>query len=165
MVRKYPWEAECDAAVYIRLLNTYSGHIALDDDARNRLFQGITDLIETEFGGSIVKQYPTVLYVARASDRGLTVLQGSGGFSRPCGNDLLGVPAWRPQRVRKPCSLSGPGTRASLFLRGGLGEIHLETTARLDPSLAALAHGYARQIGDHGFHHAARLGVVRRYAG
>ncbi|MBA2346372.1 MAG: class I SAM-dependent methyltransferase [Rubrobacter sp.] len=68
MVRKYPWEAEYDAAGYIRLLNTYSGHIALDDDARNRLFRGITDLIEAEFDGRIVKQYLTVLYVANAEN-------------------------------------------------------------------------------------------------
>ena len=26
-VRKYPWEAEYDAASYVRLLSTYSGHL------------------------------------------------------------------------------------------------------------------------------------------
>lgn len=65
-VRKYPWEAEYDAADYIRLLSTYSGHINLDDDSRRRLFRGIADLIDAEFGGSIVKRYVSVLYLAHA---------------------------------------------------------------------------------------------------
>jgi hypothetical protein len=45
-------------------LNTYSGHRSLSDDARERLFRGIADLIDGRFGGSIVKGYLTTLYVA-----------------------------------------------------------------------------------------------------
>lgn len=65
-VRKYPWEAEYDSAGYTRLLSTYSGHINLDDDSRRRLLRGIADLIDTKFGGCVVKGYMTVLYVAHA---------------------------------------------------------------------------------------------------
>lgn len=65
-VRKYRWDAEYDTASYIRLLSTYSGHIYLDGDARERLFRGIAELIDTKFGGRIIKGYLTVLYVARA---------------------------------------------------------------------------------------------------
>jgi SAM-dependent methyltransferase len=65
-VRKYRWDAEYDTAGYIRLLRTYSGHINLDSDARESLFRGIAELIDTEFGGRIIKGYLTVLYVARA---------------------------------------------------------------------------------------------------
>jgi SAM-dependent methyltransferase len=65
-VRKYRWDAEYDAASYIRLLSTYSGHISLDGDARERLFRGIGELIDAEFGGRIIKGYLAVMYVARA---------------------------------------------------------------------------------------------------
>jgi SAM-dependent methyltransferase len=65
-VRKYRWDAEYDTASYIRLLSTYSGHINLDGDARERLFGGIAELIDAEFGGRIIKGYLTVLHVARA---------------------------------------------------------------------------------------------------
>jgi SAM-dependent methyltransferase len=49
----------------IRLLSTYSGHINLDSTARERLFRGIAELIDAEFGGRIIKGYLSVLYVAR----------------------------------------------------------------------------------------------------
>lgn len=65
-VRKYRWDAEYDAVSYLRLLGTYSGHIALDDATRQRLFDGISRLIDESFGGRIVKSYTTVLYLARA---------------------------------------------------------------------------------------------------
>jgi SAM-dependent methyltransferase len=67
-VRKYRWDAEYDTDSYIRLLSTYSGHINLEGAARERLFRGIAELIDAEFGGRIIKGYLTVLYVARAGN-------------------------------------------------------------------------------------------------
>ena len=64
-VRKYRWDAAYDAGSYIRVLNTYSSHRDLDSAARERLFQGIAELIDAEFGGCIIKGYLSVLYVAR----------------------------------------------------------------------------------------------------
>jgi SAM-dependent methyltransferase len=64
-VRQYRWDACYDASSYVRLLSTYSDHLALTSDARERLFAGITELIDTRFGGRIAKGYLTVLYVAR----------------------------------------------------------------------------------------------------
>ena len=46
------------------MLNTYSGHRSLGDDARERLFGGIADLVDERFGGHIVTGYLTILYVA-----------------------------------------------------------------------------------------------------
>ena len=63
--RKYSWEAVYDTAGYLRLLSTYSGHINLEVEVRERLFRGIADLIDGEFGGRISKGYATVLYLAR----------------------------------------------------------------------------------------------------
>ena len=63
--RQYRWDETYDAAGYLRVLNTYSGHRGLSYDARERLFRGITDLIDGRFGGRIVKGYLTTLDVAR----------------------------------------------------------------------------------------------------
>src|SRR5829696_7110596 len=66
----------------------------------------------------------------------------------------LGAPGRQQTPTRSP--------RSSLFVRdSALGERHLETATRLRSALAALAHGHARQLGDQGLDHAARLGVVR----
>ena len=62
--RNYRWDETYDAEGYLRVLNTYSGHRSLNDDARERLFRGIADLIDNRFGGRIVKGYLTTLYVA-----------------------------------------------------------------------------------------------------
>ncbi len=63
-VRRYPWAARYDAASYLRLINTYSNHLALPSNRRQRLYEGIRTMIDNEFGGEIAKQYLTVLYVA-----------------------------------------------------------------------------------------------------
>jgi SAM-dependent methyltransferase len=62
--RQYRWDETYDAAGYLRVLNTYSGHRSLSRDTRDRLFRGIADLIDEMFGGTIVKGYLTTLYVA-----------------------------------------------------------------------------------------------------
>jgi SAM-dependent methyltransferase len=67
--RQYPWHAEYDAPTYARLIGTYSDHLALADDVRARLLDGIATLIDTRFGGRITKHYVADLYVARAINR------------------------------------------------------------------------------------------------
>ena len=62
--RQYRWDETYDATGYLRVLDTYSGHRSLSDDAHGRLFRGIAGLIDERFGGSIVKGYLTTLYVA-----------------------------------------------------------------------------------------------------
>lgn len=61
--RRYQWEAEYDAASYIRLLRTYSDHIRQRPERRERLLAGVAELITTRFGGRITKGYLTNLYV------------------------------------------------------------------------------------------------------
>jgi len=63
--RSYRWDESYDAEGYLRVLNTYSGHRGLNQASRERLFRGISGLIENRFGGRIVKGYLTTLYVAR----------------------------------------------------------------------------------------------------
>jgi SAM-dependent methyltransferase len=64
-VHRYSWSARHDAANYVRLLGTYSDHRRLSPDVRERLFAGIVELIDTRFGGSVVKNYCSVLHLAR----------------------------------------------------------------------------------------------------
>ncbi|HEU4785612.1 MAG TPA: methyltransferase domain-containing protein [Ktedonobacterales bacterium] len=63
-VRRYPWVAHYDAVDYVNQLATYSDHLALPADRRQRLQDGIANVIDGEFGGEIAKQYLAVLYVA-----------------------------------------------------------------------------------------------------
>lgn len=65
--RDYRWDETYDAAGYLSVLNTYSGHRSLTNHARERLFHGIADLIDRQFGGSITKGYLTTLYLAHTS--------------------------------------------------------------------------------------------------
>ncbi|SDG22813.1 Ubiquinone/menaquinone biosynthesis C-methylase UbiE [Lentzea fradiae] len=60
---RYEWELAYDTAAYVDLINTYSNHIALPD--RDRLVAGVAELIDTRFGGRIVKRYLTQLALAR----------------------------------------------------------------------------------------------------
>ena len=59
--RVYPWTQTYSSEQYIKLLGTYSGHIALPDKNRGLLFDGIVDLIEARYGGRITKHYEAVL--------------------------------------------------------------------------------------------------------
>jgi len=52
-----------------RMLDTYSGHIALGKETRARLDAGISRLIQEGYGGRIVKGSATTLYVARKGGR------------------------------------------------------------------------------------------------
>ncbi len=63
-VRRYPWVAHYDAMSYVRLINTYSDHLMIPSDRRQRLNEGTAHMIDTEFDGEIAKHYLTVLHVA-----------------------------------------------------------------------------------------------------
>ena len=59
--RVYPWSQTYSSEQYIKLLGTYSGHIALPDKNKRLLFEGITNLIETKYNGQVTKHYEAVL--------------------------------------------------------------------------------------------------------
>jgi SAM-dependent methyltransferase len=64
-VRCYPWMQEYTREQHLRLLNTYSGHHALEEPRRNRLFGEIGALIDRDFGGVVQRPYLSVLYIGR----------------------------------------------------------------------------------------------------
>jgi len=59
--RVYPWTQTYSSEQYIKLLSTYSDHIALPDENRNLLFEGIVNLVETRYNGQVTKHYEAVL--------------------------------------------------------------------------------------------------------
>ena len=63
-VRKFPWLARYSTEQYLGLLNTYSDHLRLPEEDRNRLFESLTEVIE-KYGGYIEKPYLAVLYAAQ----------------------------------------------------------------------------------------------------
>ncbi len=63
--RVYGWTANYSAEQYIKLIGTYSDHIALPEFNRTHLFDGIADLIDKNYGGSITKHYETALAFRR----------------------------------------------------------------------------------------------------
>lgn len=68
LVKQYPWAKAYSTESYLRLLNTYSDHLALDERKRQKLFEGIGELIEREYGGIITRPYLSVLYIAQKID-------------------------------------------------------------------------------------------------
>ena len=64
--RVYPWAQTYSSEQYIKLLNTYSDHIALPDENRLPLFDGIVNLIETKYDGQITKHYAAFLDLRKA---------------------------------------------------------------------------------------------------
>ena len=76
--RHYVWDVTYTADDYIAVLNTYSGHRALDDDRRERLLARIHRRIEARPEGTVRKTYLGMLYVAERVD----AYQGHGGTGR-----------------------------------------------------------------------------------
>lgn len=64
--RSYEWDQAYSTGEYIDTLLTYSGHRAMTADAQQGLLDCIADLIDTRYGGAIVKRYLNRLYVAAA---------------------------------------------------------------------------------------------------
>jgi SAM-dependent methyltransferase len=62
---RYEWEQAYDTDAYADLLLTYSNHIALP--ARDQLIADIRQLIDTRYGGRVVKRYLTQLTTAETA--------------------------------------------------------------------------------------------------
>lgn len=65
----HPWSWTLSATEYAGLLRTHSPHAALDPEAREQLLTGISDLVNTEFGGHVTEHYVALLALARTRCR------------------------------------------------------------------------------------------------
>ena len=61
---EYPWSQSYTTHQYLDLLDTYSDHRLLPDEAKRLLYEQIAQAINAQ-GGSIVKSYVAVLYLAQ----------------------------------------------------------------------------------------------------
>jgi SAM-dependent methyltransferase len=64
-LRRFMWERTYDTALYLDVLQTYSGHLAMTQAAREGLFTCIRDLLDSRYGGKVQKAYLCDLIVAR----------------------------------------------------------------------------------------------------
>ena len=62
--KRFPWSMCYTSSQYLGLLNTYSDHISLPMETRQRLFQAIGNMIE-KYGGSFERPYVAVLFIAQ----------------------------------------------------------------------------------------------------
>lgn len=67
-VEQYDWELVYDAEGYLALLDTFSGHIAMTDAQRDRLYGEIRDRLADRPDGRLRRHYGAVLHVARRTD-------------------------------------------------------------------------------------------------
>jgi SAM-dependent methyltransferase len=65
MVRRFDWEIRYTAESYIRLLDTFSGHIAMEPWQRDRLYGEIRRRLADRPDGQLRRHWGTVLNVAR----------------------------------------------------------------------------------------------------
>jgi SAM-dependent methyltransferase len=64
-IRRYVWEKCYSAEEYIALLNTFSGHISMDDRKRERLYREIRERIGRRPVPRIQRHWYAILHVAR----------------------------------------------------------------------------------------------------
>ena len=65
VTRRFQWETRYSAADYIRLLETFSGHIAMQPWQRDRLYGEIRCQLAIRPDGLVRRHWGAVLHVAR----------------------------------------------------------------------------------------------------
>lgn len=68
LVRHFDWEVAYDADGYTRLLDTFSGHIAMEPWKRRRLYSEIRRRMDERADGLLRRGWAAVLHVARRRD-------------------------------------------------------------------------------------------------
>ena len=63
--RRFVWELMYSAEEYIDLLNTFSGHIALEPEKRGYLYRKVRELINARPDRSVRRHWLTIVSVAR----------------------------------------------------------------------------------------------------
>ncbi|MFL6126049.1 class I SAM-dependent methyltransferase [Actinophytocola sp.] len=64
-LRSYEWETTYDTADAVALLSTYSPYLRVPAERRARLLDGIADIVDRDFGGTVTRRYLGVLAVAK----------------------------------------------------------------------------------------------------
>jgi len=77
-VRRFDWEISYTAEEYIRLLDTFSGHIAMATWQRDRLYGEIRRRLAKRPGGRLRRHWGAVLHVARRRDDAIATARTPG---------------------------------------------------------------------------------------
>jgi SAM-dependent methyltransferase len=64
-VKRYVWEVTYTAEEYIALLDTFSGHIAMEPEKREQLYRAIRKRLAARPDGSVRRHWVAMLHVAR----------------------------------------------------------------------------------------------------
>ncbi len=64
-VRRYVWEMSYTAEEYIALLNTFSGHIAMESAKRKHLYREIRERIGRRPDPRVLRHWYAILHIAR----------------------------------------------------------------------------------------------------
>ncbi|MEM7288647.1 MAG: class I SAM-dependent methyltransferase [Actinomycetota bacterium] len=67
-VDQFDWEVTYDAEGYIAVLDTFSGHIAMDPPQRDRLHSEIRRRLAERPGGTLRRHYGAALHIGRRTD-------------------------------------------------------------------------------------------------
>jgi SAM-dependent methyltransferase len=67
-IRSYEWEITYDTADAVGLLSTYSTYLQVPAERRAKLLDGIADIVEKDFGGTVTRRYLGVLAVAKRGE-------------------------------------------------------------------------------------------------
>ncbi|MGB6580530.1 MAG: class I SAM-dependent methyltransferase [Streptosporangiaceae bacterium] len=89
-VRHYDWERVYPAEEYIELLNTFSGHLAMPDWKRKRLYGEIRRRLALRPDHSVRRHWGAVLQVARRREPSIASTAGGGRLSPDAAAHLLG---------------------------------------------------------------------------
>jgi hypothetical protein len=68
VVRHFDWQISYDASEYLRLLDTFSGHIAMKPWQRDRLYGEIRRRLRQRADGRLHRHWGAVLHVVRRMD-------------------------------------------------------------------------------------------------
>lgn len=68
LVRHFDWEISYNTEQYLRLLDTFSGHIAMKPWQRNRLYAEIRRRLAQRSDGRLRRHWGAVLHIARRTD-------------------------------------------------------------------------------------------------
>lgn len=69
VTRHFDWEISYNAEEYLALLDTFSGHIAMEGSKRDRLYAEIRGRLGQRSDGRLRRHWGAVLHVARRADR------------------------------------------------------------------------------------------------
>lgn len=62
---EYKWQQNYSTEEYLALRNTYSDHLTMKPELRERMECELRDFAQDEFGGKLIKKYTTVLFIAQ----------------------------------------------------------------------------------------------------